>query len=474
MTDEPTNAKPDPSDTGACDNAPATGESLHAFAAELLPIGRSLTGQGVRKTLRRLQREIPLEIREVPSGTAVLDWTVPPEWNLREAWIRDSTGRHVVDARQSTLSVLGYSVPVRTVLTLSQLRPHLHTLPDHPEWIPYRTSYYRQTWGFCLPHRLLQSLPEGHYEVCIDASLEQGHLTYGECVLPGESTDEVLVSTHVCHPEMANDNVSGIVVAASLARALARTTRRFTYRLLFIPGTIGSITWLALNEQNLPRIRHGLVLAGVGDAGPLTYKRSRRGDAETDRAAAHVLRLRGQETRVLDFSPYGYDERQFCSPGFNLPVGCLMRTPFGRYPEYHTSADNLDFIKPDSLADSLDACLEIVDIFEGNAAFRNLSPKGEPQLGRRGLFDTTGGRQHEKDFQMALLWVLNQSDGSNRLLDIAARARLPFRLIRKAADALREAGLLAPAEEERNTTSAPRGTSQRTGTAPFTDRRSDC
>ena len=424
-------------------DAAATGDALHALAVELFPMGRSLTGRGVRDTLRRLQREIPLDVREVPSGTAVLDWTVPDEWNLREAWIRDSTGRHIVDAKHSTLAVMGYSVPVRDKLTLAQLRQRLHTIPEHPDWVPYRTSYYRQTWAFCLPHRLLQSLTEDHYEVCIDASLEKGHLTYGECVLPGESRDEVLVSTHVCHPEMANDNLSGIVVATFLARHLARIAHRLTYRFLFIPGTIGSITWLALNENALAHIRHGLVLAGVGDAGALSYKRSRRGDATVDRAAAHILNLRGLDKRVLDFSPYGYDERQYCSPGFNLPVGCLMRTPFGCYPEYHTSADNLDFVKPESLADSLDACREIMGILDGNDVYRNLNPKGEPHLGRRGLFDTTGGRQHERDFQMALLWVLNQSDGSNSLLDIAIKARLPFSLMRKAADALLAVGLLA-------------------------------
>jgi aminopeptidase-like protein len=281
------------------------------------------------------------------------------------------------------------------------------------------------------------------YEVCIESSLEDGSLTYGECILPGESSDETLISVHACHPSLANDNLSGLAVAAFLAKHLSLRPRRYSYRFLFIPGTIGSITWLAMNAAVLPRLKHGLVIAGVGDSGRrTTYKKTRRGDAEIDRAAQHVLKHSGSPYEIQEFTPYGYDERQYCSPGFNLPVGCLARTPYGRYPEYHTSADNLDLVHPASLADSFDKCVRILDLLERNRRYVNLSPKGEPHLGRRGLYDSVGGQSDGKTFQLALLWVLNLSDGSAALLDIAERADLPFDVICAAADALACVGLL--------------------------------
>jgi aminopeptidase-like protein len=416
------------------------GAELHRWIRDLYPIGRSLTGDGVRETLRRLGELLPLSVREVPSGTRVLDWTIPPEWNLREAWIESSRGERVVDARRSTLHVVGYSRPVRARLTLAELRPHLFSLPERPDWIPYRTTYYADGWGFCLTDRQLQALPDDRYEVCIDATLEPGSLTYGECELPGEIEDEVLVSTHVCHPALCNDNLSGMVVAAFLGRRLGERRRRHTHRLLFVPGTIGSIAWLAQNESRLHRIAHGLVLTCVGDAGSPTYKRSRRGSAVIDRAAAHVLQGRGPH-RLLDFTPWGYDERQYCSPGFDLPVGCLMRTPHGQFPEYHTSADDLALVRPEALEDSLELATAILDVVDGDRAFLNRQPKGEPQLGRRGLYPPVGGGPPGAD-QLALLWVLNLSDGRHRLLDIAERAGLPFDAVDRAARALAQHGLL--------------------------------
>ena len=422
------------------------GAELHSAVADLYPICRSITGDGVRETLRRLSRVLPLTLHEVASGTPVLDWTVPPEWNVREAWIADSRGARIVDFRRSNLHVVGYSRPVRMRLSLAELKARCFSLPEHPDWIPYRTSYYREDWGFCLPHRQLAALPDGEYEVCIDATLAPGALTYGECVLPGDSTDdEVLVSTHVCHPSLANDNLSGAVVAAFLGRLLAGRARRFTYRLLFIPGTIGSITWLARNEAQIGRIRHGLVLTCLGDAGAPSYKKSRRGDAEVDRVVRHVLGARGGPHQVLEFSPWGYDERQYCSPGFDLPVGCLMRTPHGRFPEYHTSADDLDFVRPDALADSLALCVDVMDALEGNRTYRNLHPRGEPQLGRRGLYPAVGGATRG-DEELALLWVLNLSDGRHSLLDVAERSGLAFATVRRAADRLLAGGLLAETE----------------------------
>jgi aminopeptidase-like protein len=420
------------------------GEELHKLVAELYPICRSITGDGVRHTLEVVGREIGgLEVHEVPTGTRVLDWTVPREWNVRDAWVANAAGERVIDFRASNLHLVSYSAPVRATMPLAELKQHLFTLPDQPDLVPYRTSYYAERWGFCASQRLVDSLPEGDYEVCVDSTLADGRLTYGEHLVEGQTTDEVLVSCHVCHPSLANDNLSGIVVASRLARMLGEGRRpRYSHRFLFIPGTIGSITWLARNEDRVGRIRHGLVLSGVGDPGGFTYKRSRRGDAEIDRTMAHVLRHSGCPHRVVEFSPYGYDERQFCSPGFDLSVGRLSRTEFATYPEYHTSADDLDLVGPAQLQESLEVCWEVMEVLEGNRRYLNLSPKGEPQLGRRGLYGEIGGRSDAKERQMAMLWVLNLSDGNYSLLEVAERAGLRFALVADVAGALEEAGLL--------------------------------
>lgn len=409
---------------------------------ELYPICRSITGNGFRETLLRLRKEIPLEVHEVPTGTPVFDWTVPKEWNIRDAYVKNSLGERVIDFRKHNLHILNYSIPVHRTMTLEELRPHLHTLPDQPDWIPYRTSYYKENWGFCLPHRQLEAMAEGIYEVCIDSTLEDGSLTYGECYFPGETADELLISSHSCHPSLCNDNLSGVTVATFLAKHLQDARLRYSYRFLFIPGTIGSITWLSRNEDPVKRIRHGLVLTCLGDRGHITYKKSRKGNAEIDRAMAHVLKHSGHDYEIEDFSPYGYDERQYCSPGFNLSVGCLMRTPHGKFPEYHSSADNLKLMAPDSLADSLLTCLRVFEALENNRHYCNQNPKCEPQLGRRGLYRAMGGHRDEKLQETAMLWVLNQSDGNHSLLDIAERSGLSFETICDAAALLLQHDLL--------------------------------
>jgi aminopeptidase-like protein len=415
---------------------------MHELVRRLYPICRSLTGDGVRETLAILSERIPLEVREVPTGTPVLDWTVPKEWNVRDAYIKDRSGKRVVDFRESNLHVVGYSVPVQKRMSLEELRPHLFSLPEHQDWIPYRTSYYEERWGFCLPHRQLEALVDDDYEVCIDSTLEDGHLTYGELCLPGDSDEEVLLYAHVCHPSLCNDNLSSLAVASRAAEWLAAVPHRYTYRIVFAPGTIGAITWLAMNEDCVSRIKHGLVLACFGDPGGFTYKQSRRGDAQVDRAARHVLEHIDAAHEVRPFTPYGYDERQFCSPGFDLPVGCLMRTPHGEFPEYHTSADDLSLVTPSALADSFSGLVGILDVLERNRTFRNLSPKGEPQLGRRGLYGSIGGAADSRSRELALLWVLNLSDGHHSLLDIAERSGLRFDAINRAAEALVEHDLL--------------------------------
>ncbi len=419
-----------------------TGAAMHALCTELFPLLRSITGKGVRDTLAGIGRHIPLTMTEVPSGTAVFDWTVPPEWTVREAWIKDPAGDRIVDVARHTLHLVNYSAPFKGRLPLSELRKRLFSLPDRPGWIPYRTQYFKEDWGFCLSHNQLQSLREGEYEVCVDTTLAPGSLTFGECVLPGRSSEEVLISAHVCHPSLANDNLSGIAVATFLAKALAAVDRRFTYRFVFAPSTIGVITWLAQREAMTARIRHGLVLSGVGDPGAYNYKRSRRGNAEIDDIMSHVLKESGLQHNINPFIPYGYDERQYCSPGFDLPVGCFSRSTYGSYPQYHTSADNLELVRPECLEQSLDLVLQAFSIVERDLRLRNLNPKCEPQLGRRGLYSLVGGHNESQKLQLAMLWVLNKSDGQHTLLDIAQESGLSFDLISSASNALSQAELV--------------------------------
>ena len=420
-----------------------TGALLHEAMAALYPICRSITGGGLRQSLQQLQKFVPLKLHEVATGTQVFDWVVPKEWNIRDAWIKNMKGERVLDFAKSNLHVVNYSVPVQQRLSLAELRKHLFTLPETPDWVPYRTSYYRETWGFCLSQHHYDSLTDSEYEVCIDSTLEPGNLSYGEFRIQGMTNSEVLISCHSCHPSLCNDNLSGMVVAARLAQLLKDVPLRCSYRFVWIPGTIGSITWLAQNEKVLSKIKHGLVLSCVGDTGHFHYKRSRRGSADVDRIVEHVLKHSGHDFNVLDFIPYGYDERQYCSPGINLPVGCFTRTPNGRYPEYHTSADNIDFVKPKALGESLKQLLRVVQVMDENNRFINLSPKCEPQLGRRGLYRQLGGNKDAGLQELAMLWVLNLSDGKHDLLDIAKRASVPFEEMSKAADALWRAGLLA-------------------------------
>ena len=408
---------------------------------DLYPICRSITGDGVRATLARVNQEVPLEVTEVPSGTPILDWHVPYEWNIRDAYVSDRSGRRVIDFRRHNLHVLGYSTPVRARMTLAQLRPHLFTDPQRPEVIPYRTSYWKENWGFCLSHRQLTDLADDEYDVCIDSTLTPGSLTYAECLVPGESAQEFLISTHVCHPSLANDNCSGIAVAALLAAELRARKPRLSYRFLFVPVTIGAIAWLARHRDHLARVRAGLVIGLLGDAAALTYKRSRRGNTEVDHIASRVVRELDPSARVVDFSPYGYDERQYCSPGFDMPIGRLTRSSNEGYPEYHSSGDDLQLIQPNALAGSLLALMRIIERVDSNRIYCNRSPHGEPRLGRHGLFRSTGGRS-PGEFEHALLWMLNQADGTHGVQDVAACSGLDAATLQQAAEALVAAGLL--------------------------------
>jgi len=420
-----------------------TGREMHLLMKRLFPICRSITGNGVRETLNIIKEYIPIEIHEVPSGTHVFDWTIPKEWNIRDAYVKNSKGERIIDFRKSNLHVLNYSVPVHEKMPLAELKKHLFTLPEYPNAIPYLTSYYKESWGFCLTHQQFEQLKEDTYEVFIDSTLNEGSLTYGELYLEGKREDEILLSCYICHPSLCNDNLSGLALLTFLAKHLKDAgTQEYSYRVLFIPETIGSITWLSLNEEKIPKIKHGLVVTCVGDAGVSTYKKSRDGTAEVDRAAEIVLTESDAPYKIIDFFPSGSDERQFCSPAFNMPVGSLMRTPYGRYPEYHSSADDLEFVRPEFIADSFKKYTKILFILENNRTYINLNPKCEPQLGRRGLYRMIGSQKDGGLEELALLWVLNLSDGTNSLLDISIRSGIKFSSIKSAADALIGAGLL--------------------------------
>ena len=417
----------------------SVGQEIYQLIKSLYPICRSITGDGFRESMRILKKHIPLELREVPTGTQVF------EWNIRDAYVMNSKGEKVIDFQKSNLHILNYSVPFRGKVKLAELKEHLFSIPEHEDWIPYRTSYYKENWGFCLTQKTLDSLSDEEYDVFIDSSLEDGYLTYGEYLIKGELEDEFLISCHSCHPSLCNDNLSGMGLATYLAKYLSEQNLRYSYRFLFIPGTIGSITWLSLNESRASKIKHGLVVACVGDPGIMQYKKTRHGDAEIDSAVAHLLKHFGEAYEIMDFSPYGYDERQYSSPGFDLPVGNLSRTPHGRFPEYHTSADNLDFVKANSLADSFAKYVEVIKVIDNNKKYLNTNPKGEPQLGKRGLYSLMGGRKDASSYEMSLLWVLNLSDGGHTLLDIAERSGIAFSSIQEAANALLNCGLLVDA-----------------------------
>ena len=433
-----------PIDWTTIERSETVGEELHDLIRELYPIPRSLTGDGVRETLAVLGRDLPLDVVETPSGTEVFDWVVPREWNVRDAWIEAPDGRCLARFEDSSLNLLGYSVPVDLEVTRDELLEHVFTDPRNPDRVPYRTSYWAERWGFCMTQREVDSLPDGEYRAFVDSTLADGSLTYGEVRLDGSSPRTVLLTTTVCHPALANDNLSGIVLTAALARALGTQRLQHSYRLVWSPGTIGPLCWLHHNRELVGEIAHGLAISCVGDRGGITYKRSRRGDTGTDRAAEVVLRYQPDAT-LLDWSPYGGDERQFCSPGFDLPFGAFSRSPADAFAEYHSSDDDLSVVTPEALSDSYRTLLAIIDVFERNATYVNSSPYGEPQLGRRGLYRSVGGGTSQ---ETAYLWLLSLSDGSTSLADIALRSGIPFDDVADAADRLVEKGLLEVQGEE--------------------------
>ena len=446
-------------------NSKGIGKDIYELIQDLYPICRSITGNGVRETLNKIKQHIPLNISEVPTGTKVFDWKVPKEWNINDAYIKNSKGEKIVDFKKSNLHVLNYSLPIHKKISLTELKEHIFTLPEHPDWIPYRTSYYEENWGFCITHNQFQNLRDEQYEVCIESSLIQGSLTYGEIFLEGKIKDEVLLSCYVCHPSMCNDNLSGVSLLTYLAREISKVNHNLSYRFLFIPETIGAITWLSKNEKKINNIKHGLVATCVGDSGKMTYKKTRNGNNIIDKIVTNVLTESKEPFEIVDFFPTGSDERQFCSPGFNLPIGSLMRTIYDKFEEYHTSADNLNYVNSKSLENSFEKYLKIIKQLEEikveekesnqknvknkiiiksdeEIFYNNLNPKCEPQLGKRGLYNMIGAQKNSIQNMLPIFWVLNLSDGTNSISDIVKKSNLEIQDIKNAINILIKKNLL--------------------------------
>ncbi len=423
-------------------NAKSVGSEMYCLMENLYPICRSITGNGVRQTLAEIKKYIDLQVHEIPTNTQVFDWTIPKEWNITDAYIADSKGNRVVDFKKSNLHVVSYSIPIRKKMRLAELKQHLYTIPDLPNTVPYLTSYYKEDWGFCMTHKDFLNLKEEEYEVVIDSTLKDGSLTYGEFFIPGSTSDEILVSCYVCHPSMCNDNLSGVVLTTLLAKELSKVKTNYSLRFLFVPETIGAIAWLATNEKNLSKIKHGLVATCLGDPGVSTYKRTKHGKAEIDRTVEYVLKNSKDDYQILDFFPTGSDERQFCSLGINLSVGSLMRTPYGKFAEYHTSDDNLKFVQPQFLADSYSKYLQTIFVLENNKKHLNLNPKCEPQLGKRGLYRQIGGQKITQNSELAMFWMLSLSDGLHDIIDISEKSGLEFDVLLEAAQKLEKNNLL--------------------------------
>ncbi|OFX38227.1 MAG: hypothetical protein A2X08_09155 [Bacteroidetes bacterium GWA2_32_17] len=421
-------------------------KQIEQYFDRLWPINRSLSGNGNRGTLKILSEIIDLNIIEVPSGTKCFDWTVPPEFNVKEAWIKDVNGEIVVDFAKNNLHLLGYSEPFRGKLSFEELKTHIYTLPDQPDIIPYLTSYYKRRWGFCIAHNQFLKLNKNDiYEVFVDSTLnESGSMTIGEAVIKGKSEKEILLSTYICHPSMANNELSGPLVSAFIYKKIKeRKNLKYSYRFVFVPETIGSIYLLSVKGEYFKKnLEAGFVLTCIGDPGKFTYKKSRDGNSLPDKVTELILKQTEDSYNIIDFFPSGSDERQYCSPGFNLPVGSLMRTMYGKFPEYHTSADNKNFISFEAMEKSVEKYLEIIELLEKNEKYINTMPYCEPQLGKRGLYPTLGSQKDTGNVVSAMMWVLNLSDGTNDLISISEKSKIPVKELYPVIDKLIENGIL--------------------------------
>lgn len=447
------------------DWAGLTGEAGELLE-RLFPLCRSLTGDGVRRTLRDLQSIADFELGEIPSGTRCYDWQVPDEWSIRDAYVAAPGGERLIDFQHSNLHVVGYSTPVDAEMTFDELDPHLHTLPSLPEAIPYRTSYYRREWGFCLSHAAYERLDRrGRFRVVIDSTLAPGGLTYGQAVLPGRSGREFLISTYCCHPSLANDNLSGVVLWALLLRQLRSCPTWHGYRFVIVPETIGAIAYLHKYEAAMRRVEAGMVVTTVAGPGRPGYKQSFLADHLIDRAVRRAFAEAGVEPLVYPFDINGSDERQFSAPYFRIPMTTITKDKYYEYPAYHTSLDDLSFVRPEYLVESLRLYLRTIESLEADRTFRSTQPQCEPMLGKRGLYPQTGGairqtaadretapreRQYAVDARGAarggeldaMRWLMFWGDGRTSLLEIAERTGLSVGVLVEAAETLRKHGLL--------------------------------
>lgn len=416
---------------------------LHLWVKDLLPICRSITGPGLRETLKFIQNILPeLIIHSVPSGTQAFDWTVPNEWTIRDAFIKNESGQRIVDFQKHNLHVLGYSEPVDEWLTLDELDKHLFSLPDQPNAIPYVTSYYERRWGFCLTHSQRKTLKPGRYHAVVDSDLKPGVLNYGEMILRGESKEEVLLSTYICHPSMANNELSGPVVTMALAKWLASLEkRRYTYRIIFIPETIGSIVYLSCNLDHLQQqVIAGFNITCVGDDRCYSYLPSRNGDTFSDQVAIHVLKHIDPEFKRYSWLDRGSDERQYCAPGVDLHMATIMRSKYGEYPEYHTSLDDLQLVTPSGLEGGYTALRHAIEILEKNITLK-ITVLCEPQLGKRGLTPNLSTKKMEKQAH-TMRNLISYCDGLNDLLAISELICEPFWEVESIATKLRGHQLL--------------------------------
>lgn len=421
-----------------------TGRNMYELAGKLFPICRSITGNGFRQSLEMIREIVPeILVFEVPSGTAVYDWTVPKEWNIRGGWIKNMQGETIIDFNDCNLHVMGYSIPIHQTLSREELSEHVYTQPEQPEWIPYVTSYYKERWGFCMSERQKQALTDAEYEVYIDSTLEDGFLTYGELVLPGETDDEIFFSTYLCHPSMANNELSGPCVQTELIKYLKSLShRRYTYRFVFIPETIGSITYLSRNLEALQQhVKAGFVLSCVGDNRTYSMVSTKYEDTLADRVLNNVLKFHYPDYIRYSFMKRASDERQYGSAGVDLPVCAFCRSKYHEYPEYHTSADNMDLISPEGLSGAYEVMVKVINALENNY-FYQMQCKCEPQLGKRGLYPTVSQKGTKGDARYMQDFIA-YADGRNDLIGISNILDIPVDKLIPIKDQLMEHHLLA-------------------------------
>lgn len=404
------------------------GSQMHQWATDLFPITRSLTGKGVRETLAYLSNLLPeIEILSVPTGTQAFDWNVPEEWHINDAYIADELGNRIVDFKINNLHVIGYSEPVDRWMDLDELKTYLHTLPTMPDAIPYITSYYKRRWGFCITENQLQQLPPGKYHAVIDSKLFSGVLNYGELIIPGKSSEEILLSTYICHPSMANNELSGPVVATALAQWIKGISdRKYTYRIIFIPETIGAIVYISKNLEILKKnVIAGFQLTCIGDERCFSFLPSRKGDSITDKISLHVLKHMAPDFIRYKYLDRGSDERQFCAPGVDLPVASIMRSKYGAYPEYHTSLDDLSLVTPAGLAGGFTALQRSIGVMENNCK-PMVTVLCEPQLGKRDLYPTLSTKFSTSNVPLrTMINLITYSDGTQTLIEIAETIEVP-------------------------------------------------